>query len=310
MLEVQNLFKKYGARVVLQGVSFTVKPGEIYGYVGGNGAGKTTSMRIMLGINKPDQGLVKVNGKELTDKVRASIGYMPEERGLYPKMTLRKQLVYFAILHGFSKEASRQAADFWLKKLGLEDRSNARLDSLSLGNQQKVQLAVALVHQPSVLILDEPFSGLDPQAVDIISEVLKIEANRGIPVIFSSHQLDLVERLCDKVGILRDGEIIAEGSVKELGSAVGNQIVIRTKVPKDVWSKELLPYASSPGETKYYEIQEEKIDQIRIKIFDNFDSQKILKAIVKHGAVEEFYKWQPSLHEIYNDVMNGSGIEE
>lgn len=223
MLTATNLVKRYGSREVLRGVSLSVNAGEIYGYVGGNGAGKTTSMRIMLGITHADAGTVTLDGTPLGNDTRASIGYMPEERGLYPKMTLVSQLAYFAVLHGVSRRSARRAADYWLERLGLADRRDSTLESLSLGNQQRVQLAAALVHEPRALVLDEPFSGLDPQATDMIAGILREEAARGVPILFSSHQLELVERLCDRVGILRAGRLLAEGTLADLGRTAGGR---------------------------------------------------------------------------------------
>jgi ABC-2 type transport system ATP-binding protein len=195
-------------------VSFTVEPGQMFGFVGPNGAGKTTTMRIVLGVLDPDRGEVRFNGKPLDFEMRTRFGYMPEERGLYPKMQVRRQLVYLASLHGVREPEA--AVDRWIDRLGLSERANDRVEELSLGNQQRVQLAAALVHEPDLLVLDEPFSGLDPVGVDVLSGVLKEYAATGVPVIFSSHQLELVERLCEAVAIIKDGRLVATGSVDEL----------------------------------------------------------------------------------------------
>ncbi len=201
-------------------MTFTVPDGEIVGFVGPNGAGKTTTMRIALGVLAPDAGEVRWNGQLLDAEARRRFGYMPEERGLYPKMKVREQLVYLARLHGLSRpDASRRAAET-IEVLGVAERENDRVENLSLGNQQRVQLAAALVHRPDVLILDEPFSGLDPVGVDALTGVLRRETvEHGVPVVFSSHQLDLVERLCDRVVLIDHGKIVAAGTIAELRSS-------------------------------------------------------------------------------------------
>lgn len=310
MLQANSLMKRYGQRQVLDGVSLRVDDGELYGFVGGNGAGKTTAMRIMLGVNRPDDGVVLINGRPVDDRARATIGYMPEERGLYPKMTLVAQLTHFAVLHGITRRAAHRAAEYWLDRLGLGDRHDSALEDLSLGNQQRVQLAAALVHEPRALVMDEPFSGLDPQAVDVIADVLREEAARGVPVLFSSHQLDLVERMCHRIGILRAGCIIAEGTVTELGTSVGEQIVVTTPVPREVWLQEL-PLLSDRSETTQSDgkrlargitVEDERGDQTRLRLF-GLDDQEVLDAVHRHGRVDAFTPWQPSLHEIYSEAM-------
>lgn len=212
MIAAQHLSRSFGDRLVLDDVSFTVESGRMTGFVGGNGAGKTTTMRILLGVLAADGGSVTLDGKELTRSDRARFGYMPEERGLYPKMKVLEQLVYLGRLHGMSASAAKASAESLLERLGLAERENDTLESLSLGNQQRAQIAAALVHDPIALVLDEPFSGLDPMAVDVVVSVLRDYAARGVPVLFSSHQLDIVERLCDDVVVIGGGKILAAGS--------------------------------------------------------------------------------------------------
>jgi ABC-2 type transport system ATP-binding protein len=222
------LTRRYGDRVALDGVSFTVERGQMFGFVGPNGAGKTTTMRIVMGVLAPDAGEVRWNGEPLHMSMRARFGYMPEERGLYPKMRVKKQLSYLAALHGVVDPDA--AADRWIDRLGLTERAGDRVEELSLGNQQRVQLAAALVHEPELLVLDEPFSGLDPVGVDVLSGVLLDYARTGVPVVFSSHQLELVERLCEAVAIIKDGRLVASGSVDELrgpGKTVVKEVVER-----------------------------------------------------------------------------------
>ena len=199
MLELEGLTRRFGDVLALDRLSFTVGEGEVFGFVGPNGAGKTTAMRIVLGVLTADAGEARFDGRPVDAAMRARFGYMPEERGLYPKMTVGRQLTYFARLHGLSAEEAAACAEALVRELGFEEPWDAPVESLSLGNQQRVQLAVALVHRPALLVLDEPFSGLDPIGVDVLSGVLRRHASDGTPVVFSSHQLDLVERLCDAI---------------------------------------------------------------------------------------------------------------
>jgi ABC-2 type transport system ATP-binding protein len=218
VLRLEELRKSYGETVALDGVSFDVGAGQMFGFVGPNGAGKTTLMRIVLGVLEADSGRVLWQDAPIDADARRRIGYMPEERGLYPKMRVRDQLVYMAQLHGASEADAGAAADRWMERLGIEARADEAVEALSLGNQQRVQLGVALVHEPDLLVLDEPFSGLDPDGVDALSGALLTEiSERQVPVVFSSHQLELVERLCDSVAIIAHGRIRAFGTLEEVG---------------------------------------------------------------------------------------------
>lgn len=216
MINVDGISRSFGSRTVLDDVSFEVKSGRMTGFVGGNGAGKTTTMRIILGVLAADRGEVRFNGAPITQIDRARFGYMPEERGLYPKMKVLEQLTYLGRLHGMAAAAAKASGVSLLERLGLGERMNDTLESLSLGNQQRAQIAAALVHEPSALVLDEPFSGLDPMAVDVVVAVLRDYAAKGVPVLFSSHQLDIVERLCDDVVVIGGGRILAQGSREAL----------------------------------------------------------------------------------------------
>ncbi|MGW9020256.1 ABC transporter ATP-binding protein [Leucobacter chromiiresistens] len=212
MIDIAGVSRSFGERRVLDDVSFTVEGGRMTGFVGGNGAGKTTTMRIILGVLSADAGTVSLDGTAITPADRARFGYMPEERGLYPKMQVLEQLVYLGRLHGMSAAAAKKSAADLIERLGLGERGGDTLESLSLGNQQRAQIAAALVHEPSALVLDEPFSGLDPMAVEVVLAVLRDYAAQGAPVLFSSHQLDIVERLCDDVVVIGGGRILASGS--------------------------------------------------------------------------------------------------
>jgi ABC-2 type transport system ATP-binding protein len=215
VLSVRALSRRFGDTLALDDVTFDVAPGRLTGFVGGNGAGKTTTMRIVMGVLAPTSGDVVWDGVPLSEQTRRSFGYMPEERGLYPRMKITDQLVFFAQLHGLASTDARTRAGELLERLGLAERSGDVLQTLSLGNQQRVQIAAALIHRPTALVLDEPFSGLDPMAVDSMTSLLK-EVEATVPVLFSSHQLDLVERVCDDLVILDQGRIAAAGSPDEL----------------------------------------------------------------------------------------------
>jgi ABC-2 type transport system ATP-binding protein len=216
MLSVKDLTRVYGDRTVLDGVTFDVRPGRMTGFVGANGAGKTTTMRIIVGVLSATAGSVSWDGAEIGVEQRRAMGYMPEERGLYPTMSSLGQLVFFGRLHGMSPQAAADRARMLLGRLGLGDRLEDPLEKLSLGNQQRVQIAAALLHGPTALVLDEPFSGLDPLAVDSMVSLLHDEVSSDVPILFSSHQLELVERLCDDLVILSNGSVVAAGTVEQL----------------------------------------------------------------------------------------------
>ncbi len=216
MLELSNLSKRYGDVRALDGASLSVAPGHMLGFLGPNGAGKTTAMRSVFGLVQLDAGEVTWGGTPIGPEQRLRFGYMPEQRGLYPRMKVGDQLIYFAELHGMSRSEAGASVSRWLATLGLTERSDDRLEQLSHGNQQRVQLAAALVHDPDLLILDEPFSGLDPVAVETLADSLQAEAAKGKAVVFSSHQLDLVEDMCEDVVIINRGRNVMEGNVAQL----------------------------------------------------------------------------------------------
>lgn len=288
-IEIQNLYKRFGDVQALDGMDFTVHDGEMYGFVGSNGAGKSTTMRIALGVLAADSGEVLLNGRPLDDDSRRRIGYMPEERGLYGKEKILDQLVFLAKLHGVDGAAAKKRGTELLDQLGLGERLNDKLDDLSLGNQQRVQLAASLIHNPDILILDEPFSGLDPVAVDVMSTMLTDHARAGVPVIFSSHQLDLVQRLCDRIGIVTRGRMVAEGTVDELRS--GGPLRYRVGTRARGW---IPAGASLVGEGADYVILET----------DSADNdQAILQAAMAAGPVHEFTRVVPDLADMFKEVV-------
>ncbi|GAA3993030.1 ATP-binding cassette domain-containing protein [Allokutzneria multivorans] len=293
VLEIDRVSKSYGTVVALQDMSFSVRAGEMFGFVGSNGAGKTTTMRIALGVLSADSGEIRWNGEPITFETRRHIGYMPEERGLYPKMKVVEQLVYLSELHGMSNAAARKAADEWTERLGLTARRNEEVQKLSLGNQQRVQLAAALAHDPEVLVLDEPFSGLDPVAVDVMSQVLRDKCDSGVPVVFSSHQLDLVERLCDRVGIVRSGQMVANGTVEELRSSGAARIEVHAPLASYGWADEL------PGVTPISHVDGRTV----LELGEGADDQQVLRAALDTGPVHEFARLRPSLTELFRNVV-------
>lgn len=292
-LEIDSLAKRYGDTVALDGVTFDVRPGEIFGFVGSNGAGKTTTMRIALGVLAADAGEVRLRGRPVDLQVRRTIGYMPEERGLYPKMKVGEQLGYLAELHGVSRSEARRAVARWAERLGISTRLDGTVDALSLGNQQRVQLAAALVHDPAVLVLDEPFSGLDPVAVDVMSEVLREKARTGVPVLFSSHQLDLVQRLCDRVGIIAAGRMRTVGTVGEVRAGGGTRLEVHAPAAPEGWAEGLAGVTvvgSGGGRTT-------------LLLDDRADDQHVLAAALATGPVHGFTRHTPSLTDLYREVV-------
>jgi ABC-2 type transport system ATP-binding protein len=296
MLEFDQVSKRYGETVALSSLSFAVRPGEMFGFVGANGAGKTTAMRIALGVLAADAGEVRWQGHPVTFQNRRRFGYMPEERGLYPKMRVAEQLDYFARLHGLTPAAAAAAADHWSGLLGLAERRDDAVEKLSLGNQQRVQLAVALVHDPDVLVLDEPFSGLDPVGVDTLAGALAEKCRGGTPVVFSSHQLDLVERLCDAVGIVNAGRMVATGTVAELRRGARRQLRVIAPEASSGWA------ATLPGVRVLSERGGEVLLELGADPGDA-DDQAVLAAAVRTGRVEHFSWREPTLTELFREAV-------
>ncbi len=254
-------------------------------------------MRIALGVVEADAGEVRWDGRPVDLEARRRIGYMPEERGLYPRMTVADQLTYLARLHGLDAARARRSVDTWIERLGLGERRDEEVLKLSLGNQQRVQLAAALVHDPDVLVLDEPFSGLDPVAVDVMSDVLREKCAEGVPVVFSSHQLDLVERLCDRVGIIRAGRMVAVGTVEELRAHAAPRIEIHAPAAPPGWAEAL------PGVA----VLERRDGRTLVELRDGADDQRLLEAALATGPVHEFARRPPSLAELFRHAVSEEG---
>ena len=303
MLELSRLSKRFGSLQALDDLSLSLDRGEIVGFVGSNGAGKSTTMRIVMGVLAADSGAVTWMGAPVDAAIRRTIGYMPEERGLYPRMKVAEQLVYLARLHGLSASSAKAAANQWTERLGLEERCGDEVQSLSLGNQQRVQLAAALVSDPELLILDEPFSGLDPVAVDVMSQVLLERAAAGVPTLFSSHQLDVVERLCDRVVIIRSGRLVADGTIPELQA---------TETPR--WRVVVEQAAGSPpvqaASLNLPAPVVELDDAGRLVITAaGADEQALLSAAQRLGTVRELGPVRHRLTEIFREVLTTTSHE-
>lgn len=295
MLEITGVSRSFGEKRALTDVSFSVGAGRLTGFVGGNGAGKTTTMRIILGVLSADAGDVSLDGRSLRPDDRRRFGYMPEERGLYPKMKVAEQLVYLARLHGLSPARARTNATTLLEQLDLAGSAAATVESLSLGNQQRAQIAAALVHDPEVLVLDEPFSGLDPIAVDSVMGVLTARAAAGAPVLFSSHQLDIVERLCDDVVVIAGGSIRASGTREGLRAEhSGNTF-------------ELLANADTAldwiGSTAGVTVVESTLGRVVFDADHEEAAQGVLRRAVSGGVVLGFQRLRPSLAQIFREVI-------
>ncbi len=295
MLELERLSRRYGDVVALDELSLTVRPGQMYGFVGTNGAGKTTAMRIALGVLEPDSGEVRWHGRPVDREARREFGYMPEERGLYPKMKVHEQLVYLAELHGVARNTARESAGELLDALALSERASDRVEALSLGNQQRVQLAAALVHRPDVLVLDEPFSGLDPMGVDAMAAVLRSRADAGAAIVFSSHQLDLVERLCDAVGIIQSGRMVADGTVEQLRSRASNRY--RLAVDATGWEETLA--ARLPGAN----LAEADDPAVLVDLPADLDDQILLDVARDIGPVRQFTPVRATLTELFREAV-------
>jgi len=304
-LEIDRLSKSYGAVHALRDLSFDVHAGEIFGFVGSNGAGKTTAMRIMLGVLAADAGEVRWDGSPLDLESRRTVGYMPEERGLYPKMKVADQLTFFAELHGMSKADASAAVERWTDRLGVGGRRGDAVEKLSLGNQQRVQLAAALVHDPLLLVLDEPFSGLDPVAVDVMSDVLRERAAAGVPVIFSSHQLDLVERLCDRVGIVRAGSMVATGTIDEL-RATGEAPWLLAWSERTDADAVRAALAAVDGVTTT--AVPGRPDAVHVLVSRAGAEQAALRAALAVGDVTQFAPDLPSLADLFRDVVSEEAV--
>lgn len=293
MLELRDLHKRYGDIVALDGCTFTVARGQLLGFLGPNGAGKTTAMRSIFGLVEPDQGDTRWERQPITHDVRLTFGYMPEQRGLYPRMRIHDQLRYFGRLHAMTSQSASDEADRWLTELGLGERRDDRLEELSHGNQQRVQLAAALVHKPDLLVLDEPFSGLDPLGVSAMASILAEQAAGGAAVVFSSHQLDLVEDLCEDVVVIDRGHIVLSGPVAEL----------RARSPVRYLTVETDGGTDWVGAIPNAEIVGSNGRRVTLSVPADTDLAAAVEAARRSGAISQFSFEPPNLSEVFRDAV-------
>ena len=297
MLELTGLKKRYGDVLALSDCTFRAQPGRMLGFLGPNGSGKTTAMRSVFGLVHLDAGTVHWRGEPIRPEERARFGYMPEQRGLYPRMRVRDQAIYFGRLHGLSAAEASASADRWLERLGLTDRADARVEELSHGNQQRVQLIVALVHEADLLILDEPFSGLDPIGVAALGDVVREQAARGAAVVFSSHQLDLVEDLCDDIAVIHRGRVVLDGSLDEVRAASPSRYVhasVRAGRDGATWAEHI----------EGTELLWERGTEARLRVPADADPARLLAAVQAGGPVTFFRFEPPSLSDLFMEAVN------
>ena len=287
ILELKNIDKSFGEKEVLKGVSFTAEGGKAFGLLGRNGAGKTTSIRILMNIFPANSGEVLIDGKPI-DYDKIGIGYLPEERGLYPKKLIIDQLVYFAELKGMSAKDAVKAVDYWLGRLGMSEYRNKRLDTLSKGNQQKIQLITALAHDPDIVILDEPFSGLDPVNAMLLKDVVKEQIAKGKIVLFSSHQMSYIEEFCDSIAIINAGKVAISGDLHEIKRTYPrDKIVVSTQASEKIMAD-------------LGDICTEREDgTLLIQLASPDEKQSMMKRLVESYDIDEVKVFEPSLNDIF-----------
>jgi len=294
MLHLDGLSKRFGDVLALDGCTFEVGRGEMVGFLGPNGAGKTTAMRSVFGLVSLDGGSVTWSGAPIDRAARLRFGYMPEERGLYPRMRVLEEVAYFGRLHGMARADALSTARRLLSGLGLEERLRDRVQDLSHGNQQRVQLAVALVHEPDLIVLDEPFSGLDPVAAARLAEVLAERAQEGAAVLFSSHQLDVVEHLCEDVVIVDRGRVVLSGRVEDLRAASPRRYLEAVVMGAGAGWAEAVPRAA---------LVSHRGDRVRLRLDRPFDLPDLLARARAAGEVEEFSLTPPDLSEVFMEAV-------
>ena len=287
VLELRNIEKSFGEKQVLKGVTFTAEGGKAFGLLGRNGAGKTTSIRILMNVFPANSGEVLIDGKPIRyDKI--GIGYLPEERGLYPKKIIIDQLVYFAELKGMSTKDATKAVDYWLNRLGMSEYRNKKLDTLSKGNQQKIQLVTALAHDPDIVILDEPFSGLDPVNAMLLKDVVKEQISKGKIVLFSSHQMSYIEEFCDSIAIINAGKVAISGDLHDIKRNYPRNKLVVSSTNSDQISADLGDICTA---------QED--GSLLIQLSSPDKKQAMMKHLVENYDIDEVKVFEPSLNDIF-----------
>ena len=297
ILELKNIEKSFGEKKVLTGVSFKAEGGKAFGLLGRNGAGKTTSIRILMDVFPANSGEVLIDGQPI-DYNKIGIGYLPEERGLYPKKIILDQLTYFAELKGMSRKAAIQSIDYWLDRLGMTEYRNKRLDTLSKGNQQKIQLITALAHDPDIVILDEPFSGLDPVNAMLLKDVVKEQIAKGKIVLFSSHQMSYIEEFCDSIAILKNGVVALHGDLHDIKRDYPrDRLVVRTENPDAILSD----FGTACTLTED--------GALRIQLASADEKKAVMTRLVENYDIDEVKVFEPSLNDIFVEYA-GDGAKE
>ena len=298
ILELRNIDKSFGEKEVLRGVSFVAEGGKAFGLLGRNGAGKTTSIRILMNVFPANRGEVLIDGKPI-DYDKIGIGYLPEERGLYPKKVIIDQLVYFAELKGMSAKDAVKAVDYWLSRLSMTEYRNKRLDTLSKGNQQKIQLITALAHDPDIVILDEPFSGLDPVNAMLLKDVVKEQISKGKIVLFSSHQMSYIEEFCDSIAIINAGKVAISGDLHEIKRTYPrDKIVVSTTKPEQI-KADLRDICTARED-----------GTLLVQLASPAEKQSMMKRLVESYDIDEVKVFEPSLNDIFVEYAGDAAKED
>jgi ABC-2 type transport system ATP-binding protein len=302
-LVVEHISKSFAQFQAIKDLSMEVKEGSLFGFLGANGAGKTTTMRMILDIIRPDIGHITWNGKEVRAVPRQKWGYLPEERGLYPKMVVEDQLLFLARLNGLSKQAAKRELDEWLERFHINANREKRVEELSKGNQQKVQFLATILHDPDILIMDEPFSGLDPVNANVLKEAFLEMHRRGKTIIFSTHQLEQVEEMCEDIIIINKGQTIIQGSVKEVKHQHGRNVA-RLKLDND-------PEARWLDTLEGIQVTKRRQDYIEMQIQANLNPNLIVETALQHGAtISRFELTEPSLTDIFIEHVGWTALPD
>lgn len=292
-LLIEHVTKKFGDFTAVNDISLRLDKGKMLGFLGRNGAGKTTTFRMILGLSGTTTGHITYEGKNINKHMYNKVGYLPEERGLHPKMTVEEELTYLATLKGLSSRDIQQRIDYWLERFAITENRKKRIQSLSKGNQQKIQLLASMLHEPELLILDEPFSGLDPVNVELLKRAVKDLNDKGSTIIYSSHRMEHVEELCDDVCIIDKGQLVVSGDIQKVRSELGNKLVI---VESD---HQIDGLDDIPGILK----KEHRKHDVRLTIENEAVAEKIYNTVIKQGYVRRFQVLEPSLNDIFIDKV-------
>ena len=298
ILELKNIEKSFGEKKVLTGVSFKAEGGKAFGLLGRNGAGKTTSIRILMDVFPANSGEVLIDGQPI-DYNKIGIGYLPEERGLYPKKIIIDQLTYFAELKGMSHKAAVQSIDYWLGRLGMTEYRNKKLETLSKGNQQKIQLITALAHDPDIIILDEPFSGLDPVNAMLLKDVVKEQISKGKIVLFSSHQMSYIEEFCDSIAILNNGIVALHGDLHDIKRDYPrDRLVVKTETPDAI----IADFGASCTVMDNGDLM--------IRLGSPSEKKATMTRLVENYDIDEVKVFEPSLNDIFVEYAGDAAKED